>query len=641
MRWKTVGAALWCTAVVCAAQASTGPVPSAPVPPITAPLDRPYPGQLQVSVDASDLERRIVHVHETLSGVGGDAVLLYPKWLPGDHAPEGPIERFAGLKITSHGVPVAWTRDTVNVYAFHVHSGAGARVLEIDFDYLSPTSARVGEAEISHDLLILEWNAVVLYPAGYFSRQIPAEASLTLPAGWTIGSALETLTVTGGTTRFKPVDLETLIDSPVYAGRFTARFDLDPGGAVPVHMNLFADNPESLVVKPEALQAYQNLVKQAYALFGSHHYAHYDFLYSVSDQVERNGLEHHQSSEDGGDPDSFTEWDKNAAERDLLAHEFTHSWNGKFRRPADLWTPNYDVPMQGSLLWVYEGQTQYWGEVLAARSGLWSLEQAHDVLANTAATYEYQAGRRWRALEDTTSDEIINPRRPMPWRSWQRFEDYYAEGSLIWLDVDTRIRQQTQGAQSLDDFARAFFGIDNGSITPVTYTFDGIVKALNAIAPYDWAGFLHTRVDLVNQPPPLDGLKRGGYTLVYTDVPNALIKLRDTQRKRLSLQFSIGVELDEKDGTILQVLWDSPAFTAKLTEGTQILAVNGVAYSNEVLISAIRASKDSTAPMELITKNGDRFRVLSIDYHGGLRYPHLQRDAATPARLDDILAARK
>lgn len=620
---------------------SPGPAPSAPPPPIVAPQDRPYPGKLLVSVDATDLERRIVHVHETLSGIGGNPVLLYPKWLPGTHAPEGPIDRFAGLKITSQGVAVPWIRDTVDVYAFHLHPRAGTQTLDVDFDYLSPTSSNVGNSEISRDVLILEWNAVVLYPAGYFSRQIPAEASLKLPAGWTLGSALETASVDGAMTHFKPLSLETLIDSPVYAGRYTARLDLDPGAATPVHMNLFADKPESLAVKPDQLQAYRNLVKQAYALFGSHHYAHYDFLYSVSEQVEENGLEHHQSSEDGAEPDSFTEWDKNAAGRDLLAHEFTHSWNGKFRRPADLWTPNYDVPMQDSLLWVYEGQTQYWGEVLATRAGLWSLDQAHDMIALTAATYEHQAGRRWRALEDTTNDEIINPRRPLSWRSWQRFEDYYAEGSLIWLDVDTLIRERSQGARSLDDFAQAFFGIDNGSVTPVTYTFDGIVKALNAVAPYDWAAFLRKRVELADQPPPLDGLKRGGYTLTYTDAPNDLLKLHDTQRKRLSLQYSIGVEMDDKNATVLAVQWDSPAFKAKLTEGAQILAVNGVAYSGDVLTSAIRAAKDSAAPIELITKNGELFRVVTIDYHGGLRYPHLQRDTTTAPRLDEILAARK
>jgi predicted metalloprotease with PDZ domain len=621
--------------------ASPGPTPAAPQAPIPAPQDRAYPGELQVTVDATDLERKIVHVHETLSGIGGNTVLLYPKWLPGTHAPEGPIERLAGLTITAQGVAVPWTRDPVDVYAFHLKPPAGAKSIEIDFQYLSPTSGEVGGAEISHDLVILEWNSVVLYPSGYFSRQIPTEATLKLPAGWKFGSALEPLSTDGDSTRFKPVSLNTLIDSPVYAGNYTERFDLDPGGVVPVHMDLFADKPESLAMKPEQLQAYQNLVKQAYALFGSHHYAHYDFLYSVSDQVEFNGLEHHQSSEDGSGPDTFIDWDKSAAGRDLLGHEFTHSWNGKFRRPADLWTPNYDVPMRDSLLWVYEGQTQYWGEVLTARSGLWTLPQALEALALTAASYQYEAGRQWRSVEDTTNDEIMNPRRPMSWRSWQRFEDYYAEGALIWLDIDTRIREQTQGARSLDDFARAFFGIDDGSFTTVTYTFDSLVKALNAVAPYDWATFLHQRIDGIDLPAPLDGIKRGGYTLTYTDVPNTILKARDSERKRTGLQFSVGLDMDEKKGEIASVLWNSPAFKAKLTEGTQILAVNGVAYSGEVLVSAIRRAKDSTAPIELMVKSGDRFRVVQVDYHDGLRYPHLQRDASTPARLDEILAAKK
>jgi predicted metalloprotease with PDZ domain len=297
--------------------------------------------------------------------------------------------------------------------------------------------------------------------------------------------------------------------------------------------------------------------------------------------------------------------------------------------------------MQGSLLWVYEGQTQYWGEVLAARSGLWSKQQALDALALTAAYYEHQAGRRWRALQDTTNDEIINPRRPMSWRDWQRYEDYYDEGRLIWLEADTLIRERSQGKRSLDDFARAFFGINDGSFVTVTYTFEDVVKALNAVEPYDWAGFLRERLDGVARPAPLEGLHRGGYKLVYTDTPSELEKASDLERKRVSLHYSIGVALDEKDGTVLQVAWDSPAFKAKLTESAQILAVNGAAYSAELLKDAIRSAKGTTLPIELIVKTGDRYRVVALDCHDGLRYPHLERDASVPARLDDILAAKQ
>ncbi len=641
MKRILMSTAIYCVTSLAAANASSGPSPIAPAEPIAAPKDRAYPGEIHLAVDASDLERRVVRVHETLSGVRPDTVLLYPKWLPGTHAPEGPIDRLAGIKITANGAPVTWTRDPVDVYALHLHPAPGVKSIDIDFDYLSPTSAKVGPMEITRDILLLEWNALVLYPAGYFARQIPVEASLTLPVDWKFGSALETAPASGRETQFKRVSLETFIDSPVYAGRYTSRLDLDPSGAVPVHLDLFADRPELLAINHEQLGAHRNLVQQAYKVFGSHHYSHYDFLYSLSDQVQQNGLEHHQSSEDGSDPDSFTEWNKTAYGRDLLAHEFTHSWNGKFRRPADLWTPNYNVPMQDSLLWVYEGQTEYWGQVLTARSGLWTQQQALDQLALTAAYYEVQAGRRWRTLQDTTNDEIINPRRPMSWRNWQRYEDYYSEGQLIWLDADTLIRERSQGKRSLDDFAHTFYGIDDGSFTTVTYTFEDVVKALNTVEPYDWAAFLRARLDSTATPAPLDGLRRGGYKLVFSDTPSELLKAHEDQSKRVNLLFSIGVELDDKDGTVLEVLWDSAAFKAKLTESSVILAINGAAYSADVLKDAIRSAKATKLPIELIVKTGDRFRVLALDYHEGLRYPHLERDPSAPARLDDILAARK
>jgi predicted metalloprotease with PDZ domain len=628
--------------IMIAATATASPGPTAPpaAAVIAEPRDVAYPGVIHLAVDASDLERRIVRVHETVSGVGADTVLLYPKWLPGTHAPEGPVDRLAGLKISADGKPVSWTRDPVDVYAFHLAVPKGVTSIDVDFEYLSPTSPKVGAMEISRDILMLEWNAVVLYPAGYFVRQIPVDAALTVPTGWKFGTALDPSSTNGPQTAFKRVSLNTLIDSPVYAGRYAARLNLDPSGPVAVNLDLFADRQELLTMKPEQLEAHRALVQQAYKLFGSRHYEHYDFLYSLSDQIQQSGLEHHQSSEDGSDPNALKEWDKSAYDRDLLPHEFTHSWNGKFRRPADLWTPNYNVPMRDSLLWVYEGQTQYWGQVLAARSGLWSKQQALDELADTFAYYEIEAGRLWRSVKDTTNDEIINPRRPMPWRSWQRFEDYYAEGQLIWLEADTLIRERSHDRRSLDDFARAFFGINDGSVTTVTYTFEDVVRALNAVEPFDWAGFLHERIDGIARPVPQGGLQRGGYNLIYTDEPSEIFKDSDTQRKHVSLIFSIGVELDDKDGTVLEVIWNSPAFKAKLTESAQILAVNGAAYSADLLKDAIRSAKDTHEPIELMVKTGDRFRVVDIDYHNGLRYPHLERDASKAARLDDILAAR-
>jgi predicted metalloprotease with PDZ domain len=632
------------TALPCAlVAASPGPDAVTALAAIPLPQDRAYPGEMQLAVDATDIDRRILRVHERLSNVDGDGVLLYPKWLPGTHAPEGPIDRLAGIRISANGAPVAWARDSGDVYALRLRAGPGTVTLDIDFTYLSPTSPRVGDIEVSRDLLRLEWNTVLLYPAGYFVRQIPVDASITLPAGWQSATALETATSKGTLTSFRRVSVETLVDSPLMAGRYAARLDLDPDGTAPVHLDLFADRPELLAVKPEQLAAHRALVQQAYRLFGSHHYAHYDFLFSLSDQLlpEFQGLEHQESSDNGADPEAFSAWEKTAYVRDLLPHEFTHSWNGKFRRPADLWTPDYRVPMQDSLLWVYEGQTQYWGEVLAARAGLLTRQEALDRLAMVAAYHDTQAGRQWRPLQDTTSDEVINPRRPQSWSDWQRFEDYYTEGQLIWLEADTLIRERSEGKRSLDDFARAFFGINDGSTVTVTYNFDDVVKALNAVEPYDWAAFLRQRLDAAGRPAPLEGLRRGGYRLVYSDTESETEKASESQRKAVDLEFSLGVDLDDKNGSIETVFWNSPAFQSRLTEGMQILAVDGIAYSANVLRDAIRAARSTRVPFELIVKVGDRYRVVPVDYHDGLRYPHLERDPAAPARLDDILAARK
>ncbi len=622
--------------------ASPGPQGVWPVNPIAAPRDQPYVGPIRLDVDASHLMHRTVHVRETIPVGGPDLVLLYPKWLPGTHAPEGEIDRLAGIKMSADGAPVTWTRDPVDVNAFRVHLGHHATSVTVEFDYLSPIGAQFGALEMSPDIALLEWNELVLYPAGYYTRQIPVDAALTLPADFRFGTALEAETTAGATTHFKRTMLETLVDSPVYSGRYAARIDLDPNGKAPVHLDLFADRPDELAASETQIGAYRSLVQQAYKLFGSHHYDHYDFLFSLSDQVQQQGLEHHQSSEDGSDPESFVKWDATAFDRDLLPHEFTHSWNGKFRRPADLWTPNYDVPMQDSLLWVYEGQTEYWGQVLAARSGLRTQQQALDQLALFVAYYGSLSGGGWRSVADTTNDEIINPRRPQSWADYQRFEDYYVVGSLIWLDADTLIRERSNGARSLDDFARRFFGINDGSFVTVTYTFDDVVKALNAVEPYDWAGFLRERLDAVGKPLPLDGLKRGGYRLVYSDVPNDLETASEQQRKRVDLRFSIGVEIDDKDnpGQLSQVMWGSAAYRAGLTAGGRILAVNGVAYSADQLKFAIRAAHDQGKPIEIIVQTGDRFSVARVDYTEGLRFPHLERVGAEKSTLDQILAPR-
>jgi predicted metalloprotease with PDZ domain len=490
-------------------------------------------------------------------------------------------------------------------------------------------------------MMVLEPIRLSLYTAGYFARQIQVTPDITLPAGWQFASALDGASGAEGHVSFKTTQYETLVDSPIFAGRYFSKLELDPGGPVPVHMDVMADRPSQLEIKPEELAAHRALIQQAYKLFGSHHYDHYDFLVSLSDTIPGGGLEHLRSSEDSTYSDYLTDDAKSLFEKDLLPHEYTHSWNGKFRRPADLWTPNYDVPMRDSLLWVYEGQTEYWGKILAARAGMRNKEQALDDLANVAATYDNIPGRAWRPLQDTTNDEIIDPRRPLSWRSWQRFEDYYDEGALIWLDADTLIREMSKGARSLDDFASAFFGIDDGSFVTVAYDFDDVVKALNAIQPYDWATFLRIRLDRSGGKAPLDGLRRGGYRLVYNDQENEIEKSADAERKTTNFFWSLGF-VTAKEGELKSVLWDSPAFKAGLTAGDQIVAINGIPYDPDVLKEAVKAAVGAKDTIELIVKTPDRYKVVHLDYHGGLRYPHLERDPAMPmASLDEIIAAKE
>ncbi len=611
---------------------------------VPAPRDVAYPGTIRLAVDATDLDRKVFTVHETVPISGpGPMILLYPQWLPGNHSPTGKIEDLGGLVIHAGGQRLDWTRDPVNVFAFKVTVPGGVKTLDLDFQFLSPVDRDEGSIVMTPDLLRLQWDAVVLYPAGYYSRQIMVAASVKLPQGFRYADALEPVSASGPDIAFQPVGLNKLVDSPLLAGRYSRVIDLDPGGPAPVKLDLFADRPSLLAATEPQIAAHRALVQQAYRLFGSHHYAHYDFLVSLSDQLGGIGLEHHQSSEDQATPKYFTDWDKTQAGRDLLAHEYTHSWNGKFRRPADLWTPNFNVPMGDSLLWVYEGQTQYWGYVLAARSGLMSKQDALDAIAQVAAVYgDARPGRTWRDLEDTTNDPVIAMRQPIPWRSWQRSEDYYSEGQLIWLDADTLIREKTNGARSLDDFAKAFFGVSGDGRNPtLTYDFDDVVAALNGVLPYDWKGFLEQRLYSHAPAAPLDGLARGGYRLAFTDTPSDYQKSEDMGRKSTDLLFSLGFTIG-KDGALSEVLWGGPAFKAGLTVGAELVAINGEAYDADDLKDAVKAaSAPGSGPIQLLVKENRRYRTVSIDYHNGLRYPHLVRIDGAPARLDDILTPKR
>jgi predicted metalloprotease with PDZ domain len=609
----------------------------ADVPPA---LDQPYPGTIVLKVDATNLSQQIFRVKMSIPVSPGALTLLYPQWLPGNHGPSGPLTQLAGLKFSGNGKPIDWVRDPVQVHAFHLTVPAGVTTLEAEYQFLSPLDTAQGRITMTNDILGVQWPSVTLYPAGYNSRRITVQPSLILPDGWQYGSALETAARNGNEVVFKPLDLETLIDSPLFAGRYFKRIDLDPGAKVPVLLNIVADNAESLDAKPEQIAPHVAMVKQAAKLFGSHHYKHYDFLFALSEDFGGIGREHHQSSENGVKPGYFTEWAKGEAGRDLLAHEYTHSWNGKFRRPAGQDVPNFNVPMQNELLWVYEGQTQYWGKVLSARSGLISEKGTRDGIAAAAAFYDNVQGRSWRAMQDTVNDPIINGRRPLGWSNWQRAEDYYVEGMFIWLDVDTRIREMSNEARSLDDFARAFYGIDNGSFVPAFYTFEDVVAALNRVQPFDWAPFLRLRLDGHASGAPLDGLARAGWKLVYTDTPSEYSKSVDELRKSSDFSYSLGMSV-KLDGGVAQVQWDGVAFRAGLAGNSTIVAVNNRAYKGEVLKAAVKAARDGKSPIDLLVKQGANYRTIALDYHGGLRYPHLERIAGSPDRLATILKPLK
>jgi predicted metalloprotease with PDZ domain len=612
-----------------------------PLPPaIQQPKDVPYPGVIRLEVDATDLAHRVYHIRETIPvASSGPMVLLYPQWIPGTHAPDGPLHNFAALRISAGGKPLKWTRDTVDVYAFHVDVPSGAKTLEIESQYLTPVESTQGGPAITSEMLRLDWYATALYPAGYFTRQISFDASLKLPDGWQFGTALDVASGNSSNIRFKAVSFEILADSPVIAGKYFRKIDLDPGGRSRVTLNVMADEPGFLDASPQVLEFHRKLVRQADTLFGTRHFDHYDFLLSLSDRLGTKGIEHQRSSDNGTGPHYFSTWETVFISRDLLAHEYTHSWNGKYRRPADLWTPNFNVPMRDSLLWVYEGQTQYWGQVLASRSGFLTRQQSLDNLAGIAAQYDARAGRLWRSLQDTTNDPIIARRRAIPWTSWQRSEDYYWEGLLLWLDADTLIRERSAGKRSLDDFARAFFGVNDGDWGQLTYTFDDVVRTLNAVEPYDWTGFLRARLDEVSPRAPLDGLARGGYKLVYSETPTDFAKAEEIRRKVTDLSYSLGATIDGT-GKFTAVLWDGPAFRAGFTTDVQIVAINSVAFDGERLRAAVKSTKGNGPAIELLVKQGDQYRTVRMNYHEGLRYPRLERIDGSTARLDDILTPR-
>ncbi len=605
---------------------NSAPQPVAIASTIPQARDIAYPGTLQLDIDASNTRQGIFRVKETIPVTkSGPMVLLYPKWLPGHHGPRGEIEKLAGLQISANGKRVAWTRDPVDVFAFHVDVPAGAKQLDLEFQFVSATAADQGRIVMTSTMASVQFVSLSLYPAGYFVRQIPVQARVTLPQDWSAASALPSSTA-GATRTYDKTSYEVLLDSPVLAGRYYRAFELGPR----VTLDAFADSAEELEAKPEQIDVHKQLVTELVHTMGSEHYDHYHFLLAITDELGGIGLEHHRSTEIGVKSGYFTKWDEFPNGRNVVPHEYTHSWNGKFRRGADLWTPDYRTPMQDSLLWVYEGQTQFWGYVFQARSGLVSKADTLDAFATIMASLDNRRAREWRPLADTTNDPVITFRAPKGWVSWQRSEDYYNEGLLIWMEVDSILREQSKGSKSIDDFARAFFGGRDGDFGELTYQFNNVVSALNGIVAYDWRKLLNERINGVSERAPLKGFENNGYQLVYTDEPNKAVR-----KEVADFSFSIGITLG-KTG-ITAIMWDSPAFNAGLDLGDEIVAVNSRSYNADRLRDAIKAAKTSPEPIKLLLKRGDHYREASISYHDGLRYPHLQKTAEADAGLDKLL----
>jgi predicted metalloprotease with PDZ domain len=593
---------------------------------------------IRLHVDLTDAPRNIYHAHLHIPAHAGEMSLVFPKWIPGNHRPSGPLGGLTGIQMEAGGRSLSWQRDAVDMYEFHVSVPAGIDTLDVSLDALtSQDSAGGGGPAASSDLLDLNWNAVVLYPKGTRSDDVSFMPSVTLPGGWKFGTALPVARTTGDNVEFAPVSLTTLVDSPLIAGVHYRKIELTKPGEAPLHvMDLVADAEPGLAMTSQDVAAYQKLVAETGALFGARHYRQYHFLLTLSDQVGGHGLEHHESNDSVAAERSLLDPDLHMLYAGLVPHEFVHSWNGKYRRPSGLVTPNYQEPMIGDLLWVYEGLTEYLGNVVAERSGLWTEEQYRESLAGTAAALDHRAGRTWRPLEDTARSVQTLRMMGSQWQSWRRGLDYYPEGELIWLEVDSIIRQQTHGQRSLNDFCRRFHGGESGSPKVVPYTFDDVVRTLNEVAPYDWAKVLRERVTATSTHAPLGGIESGGWKLVYNDKPNLFTQAEEKLAKFADFSYSLGFTVSE-DGKLDDVIVGSPAYQSGLGPGMKLIAVNGRKWSPPGLHAALKGVPGSDRSIELLVENAQFFKTYSVVYTDGEKNPHLERVSVQPDILGDIL----
>jgi predicted metalloprotease with PDZ domain len=600
---------------------------------------------ITISVDATEAARKIFHAHLTIPAKPGTLTLYYPKWIPGEHGPTGPVQDLAGLKFTANGQTLSWRRDLLDGWTFHVVVPNGVSSVDASLDFISPAGSEgiyTGGATATDKMAVLSWNTVLLYPSGWTSDQLTYDASLKLPVGWKFGTALPVSAEAGDSTNaqrqisFKPVSLTTLVDAPVITGEFLKVVPLNPGQTPPVEMDIAADSAAALDPPADVWEHYKNLVTQANAIFGAQHYRDYHFLYSLSDHVAHFGLEHHESNDSRSTERALVDPADRLLSSGLLSHEYVHSWNGKYRRPAGLATPDYEKPMQTDLLWVYEGLTEYLGEILTGRDGERTPEQFRDALAYMAAVLDHRSGRVWRNLQDTADGVPAMQDAPRQWESWRRSLDYYEEDELNWLWVDTIIRQQTQGQKTLDDFCKLFHGAPSGPPQVKPYVFEDVVSGLNQVVPYDWRGFWTERLGNHGPGAPLGGIEGSGWKLVYDDVRSEIVLDREVSRNTVNAAFSIGLWLKE-DGTVTDTVEGMPAPLAGIGPGMKVIAVNGRKFSPTVLREALKKGKDSRDPLELLVENTDYINTFKLDYHGGEKYPHLVRDDSKPDMLSDII----
>lgn len=595
--------------------------------------------KITLAVDATEAPRKILHARLNITASPGPLVLYYPKWLPGEHAPTGPLPDLVGLTFLSNGKQIQWRRNPVDMYAFECTVPENANSLDVQLDFLSPaeTEGFSSGASATEKLTEISWNQVLLYPKGWTASDITVTPSLKLPEGWKYGTALETTGETTDGLQFAPVSLEMLVDSPVLAGQYFRKVtlkDTDPK----VYLDMVADTAAALEISADEVGHMKNLVAETAAFFGATHYLHYDFLLTLSDHTAHFGLEHHQSSDDRTYEGAVVDNDLRRVSAGLMPHEMTHSWNGKYRRPRGLATPDYQEPMLGELLWVYEGLTTYLGNLFAARSKLWTPDEYRDELAFAAAEMDRdRPGRVWRDVLDTAVDaQDTYGGRDQEWVSWRRSTDFYPEGALIWLEADSLIRDRTQGKKSLDDFGKLFFGPPSGPPAVKPYTFDDIVAAMNQVAPYDWRTFFNERLTSHGPGAPLGGILNSGWRVVYTDHPSVMHQVRQHVRHNADFRFSVGIILDKNDVTADLVV-GSAAYKAGIGPGMTLIAVNGHKYDSTVLYDAIKAAQNNSQPLELLLRNGDYFRTFKVDYHEGNKYPHLERDSSKPDLLSDII----